>query len=158
NYEQHHGVRVSDAAIEAAVKLSDRYINDRFLPDKAIDVMDEAASALRLEAIESGLIGPEMVSSLERELATIAAEKEAAALSEDYEKAAKLRQAELKAQRQLEEAQAKAGDIPTMIVSPADIAKVVEGWTGVPVTQMLETERENLRHLEVDLSQRVIGQ
>jgi ATP-dependent Clp protease ATP-binding subunit ClpC len=158
NYELHHGVRISDEAIEAAVKLSDRYINDRFLPDKAIDVMDEAASALRLEAIENGLIGPEMVSVLERELASIAAQKEAAALAEDYEKAAKLRQSELKVQRQLDEAQGKAGDIPTMIVTPADIAKVVEGWTSVPVTQMLETERENLRHLEGDLSQRVIGQ
>jgi ATP-dependent Clp protease ATP-binding subunit ClpC len=158
NYERHHGVRISDEAIESAVKLSDRYINDRFLPDKAIDVMDEAASALRLEAIEQGLLGPEMVSVLERELASIAAEKEAAALAEDYERAAKLRQNELKAQKQLDEAQGKAGDIPTMIVAPADIARVVEGWTGVPVTQMLETERENLRHLEADLSKRVIGQ
>ncbi|HEX5548587.1 MAG TPA: ATP-dependent Clp protease ATP-binding subunit [Ktedonobacterales bacterium] len=158
NYELHHGVRISDEAIEAAVKLSDRYINDRFLPDKAIDVMDEAASALRLEAIESGLIGPDMISVLERELASIAAQKEAAALAEDYEKAAKLRQNELKAQKQLDEARGKAGDIPTMIVTPADIAKVVEGWTSVPVTQMLETERENLRHLEDDLSKRVIGQ
>jgi ATP-dependent Clp protease ATP-binding subunit ClpC len=158
NYEKHHGVRISDEAIDAAVKLSDRYINDRFLPDKAIDVMDEAASSLRLDAIEKGLIGPEMVSVLERELASIAAEKEAAAVAEDYERAAKLRQKELKAQKQLDEAQGKAGDIPTMIVLPADIAKVVESWTGVPVTQMLETERENLRHLEGDLSQRVIGQ
>ncbi|HET9979174.1 MAG TPA: ATP-dependent Clp protease ATP-binding subunit, partial [Ktedonobacterales bacterium] len=158
NYEKHHAVRISDEAIEAAVKLSDRYINDRFLPDKAIDVMDEAASSLRLEAIEKGLLGPEMVSSLERELASIAAEKEAAAIAEDYERAAKLRQKELKVQKQLDEAQGKAGDIPTMIVAPADIAKVVEGWTGVPVTQMLETERENLRHLEGDLSKRVIGQ
>src|SRR5512146_1956698 len=91
NYELHHGVRISDEAIEAAVKLSDRYINDRFLPDKAIDVMDEAASALRLEAIEKGLIGPDMITVLERELASIAAQKEAAAVSEDYEKAAKLR-------------------------------------------------------------------
>jgi ATP-dependent Clp protease ATP-binding subunit ClpC len=158
NYELHHGVRISDEAIEAAVKLSDRYINDRFLPDKAIDVMDEAASALRLEAIENGLIGPDMVSVLERELASIASQKEAAALSEDYEKAAKLRQSELKVQKQLDEAQGKVGDIPTMIVTPADIARVVESWTSVPVTQMLETERENLRHLEDDLSQRVIGQ
>lgn len=158
NYERHHGVRISDEAIEAAVKLSDRYINDRFLPDKAIDVMDEAASALRLEAIEKGLIGPEMVSVLERELASIASQKEAAALAEDYEKAAKLRQSELKVQKQLDEAQGKSGDIPTMIVTPADIAKVVENWTSVPVSQMLETERENLRHLEVDLSKRVIGQ
>src|SRR6185437_2120934 len=140
------------------VRLSDRYINDRFLPDKAIDVMDEAASSLRLEAIERGLIGPEAVSDLEKEIAEIQAEKEAAALGEDYERAAKLRQRELKVQGQLEEARAKAGQVAKMMVTPADIARVVEVWTRVPVSQMLEGERENLRHLEDDLRQRVIGQ
>src|SRR5581483_859081 len=111
NYEHHHGVKITDEAIETAVKLSDRYINDRFLPDKAIDVMDEAASALRLEAIERGLVGPEMISSLENELAQIQAEKEAAALAEEYEKAAKLRQRELKVQQSLEEARGKVGNV-----------------------------------------------
>ena len=91
-------MKITDEAIEAAVKLSDRYINDRFLPDKAIDVMDEAASALRLEAIERGLLGPEAVRPLEQEIADIQAQKEAAALAEDYERAAKLRQRELKVQ------------------------------------------------------------
>jgi ATP-dependent Clp protease ATP-binding subunit ClpC len=158
NYERHHGVKITDEAIEAAVKLSDRYINDRFLPDKAIDVMDEAASAIRLEATERGLIGPETVGLFERELADIQAEKEAAALAEDYERAAKLRQREMRVQAQLDEARAKVGEIATMLVTPADIAKVVEGWTSVPVSQMLEGERENLRHLEDDLHQRVIGQ
>jgi ATP-dependent Clp protease ATP-binding subunit ClpC len=158
NYEHHHGVKITDEAIEAAVKLSDRYINDRFLPDKAIDVMDEAASALRLEAIERGLVGPEMVSALENELAQIQAEKEAAALAEEYEKAAKLRQRELKAQTSLEEARGKAGNVPTMMVTPEDVAKVVEAWTSIPVSQMLEGERQNLRHLEADLRLRVIGQ
>src|SRR5579871_3614697 len=158
NYETHHNVKITDEAIDAAVRLSDRYINDRFLPDKAIDVMDEAASALRLEAIERGLIGPEAVSDLEKEIAEIQAEKEAAALGEDYERAATLRQRELKVQGQLEEARAKAGQVAKMMVTPADIAKVVETWTRVPVSQMLEGERQNLRHLEDDLRKRVIGQ
>ncbi len=158
NYELHHGVKVTDEALEAAVKLSDRYINDRFLPDKAIDVMDEAASALRLEAIEQGLLGPEAVSDLERELAEIQAEKEAAALSEEYERAAKLRQREVQVTERLDEARAKAGETPVMLVTPADIARVVEVWTGVPVTQLVEGERANLIHLEVDLRKRVVGQ
>ena len=158
NYEQHHGVTITDDAIESAVKLSDRYINDRFLPDKAIDVMDEAASSLRLEATEKGIFGPEAIRDLEREIADIQAQKEAAALSEDYEKAAKLRQRELKVQTKLDEARAKAGQVATLLVTSEDIAKVVEGWTGVPVSQMLESERKNLRNLEDDLSKRVIGQ
>jgi ATP-dependent Clp protease ATP-binding subunit ClpC len=158
NYELHHGVQIPDETIEAAVKLSDRYINDRFLPDKAIDVMDEAASSLRLEATERGLLGPEALHALEQEMADIQAQKEAAALAEEYEKAAKLRQSELKVQTALDEARAKAGETPTMLVRPEDIAKVVEGWTGVPVSQMLEGERQNLRHLEGDLAKRVIGQ
>ncbi len=158
NYERHHGVKITDEAIESAVKLSDRYINDRFLPDKAIDVMDEAASALRLEAIERGLLSPEAISDLEKQIADIQAEKEAAALAEEYERAAKLRQQELKAQEKLDEARQKAGQVATMMVRPEDIAKVVEGWTGVPVSQMVEGERANLRHLEDDLQKRVIGQ
>ncbi len=158
NYEKHHGVKITDEAIEAAVRLSDRYINDRFLPDKAIDVMDEAASAIRLEATERGLVGPETVSALERELSELQAQKEAAALAEEYERAARLRQREMKAQAQLDEARAKAGQVATLLVTPTDVAKVVEGWTSVPVTQMLEGERENLRHLERDLAKRVIGQ
>ncbi len=158
NYERHHGVKITDEAIEAAVKLSDRYINDRFLPDKAIDVMDEAASALRLEAIERGLLTPETISDLEKQIAEIQAEKEAAALAEEYERASKLRQQELKAQEKLDEARQKAGQVATMLVRPEDIAKVVEGWTGVPVSQMVEGERANLRHLEEDLQKRVIGQ
>ena len=158
NYERHHDVKITDEAIDAAVRLSDRYINDRFLPDKAIDVMDEAASALRLEAIERGLLGPEAIHDLEKQIADIQAEKEAAALSEEYERAARLRQRELKVQEQLEEARAKAGQVAKMMVTPQDIAKVVEGWTDVPVSQMLEGERANLRHLEADLQSRVIGQ
>ncbi len=158
NYEAHHGVSITDEAIEAAVKLSDRYINDRFLPDKAVDVMDEAASALRLEAIEHGLIGPDAVRNLERELAQIQQEKEAAANAEDYERAAKLRQREIQTQQKLDQAREKADSVPTLMVTPSEIARVIEGWTSVPVSQMVDAERVNLIHLENDLHKRVIGQ
>jgi ATP-dependent Clp protease ATP-binding subunit ClpC len=157
-YEQHHGVQVNDDAIEAAVKLSDRYINDRFLPDKAIDVMDEAASSLRLEALECNVLTPDRASELERELGAVQAEKEAAALAEQYERAATLRQRELLIQQQLEEARAHSEEAQALIVTPEHVARIVEQWTGVPVSQMLEGERQNLRNLEADLRERVIGQ
>jgi ATP-dependent Clp protease ATP-binding subunit ClpC len=158
NYELHHGVGITDEAIEAAVKLSDRYINDRFLPDKAIDVMDEAGSALRLEATEKGIVSPVLIADLEKELADIQAKKEAAANSEEYERAAKLRQQELLVQDKLDKARAASGSSVTLLVTPELIARVVEGWTGVPVSQMLESERQNLLNLESDLEKRVIGQ
>ncbi len=158
NYELHHGVSITNEAIEAAVKLSNRYINDRFLPDKAIDVMDEAASALRLEATEKGIVSPTLISDLEKELADIQAKKEAAANAEDYERAAKLRQQELVTQDKLEKARAESGSSMTLLVTPELIAQIVENWTGVPVTQMLESERQNLLSLEEDLRKRVIGQ
>jgi ATP-dependent Clp protease ATP-binding subunit ClpC len=158
HYERHHGVRISDEAVEAAVKLSDRYINDRFLPDKAIDVMDEAASALRLEAIESGRIGPELVGALEVQLDNLRTEKEQAALNEDYERAAKLRQQELEVEGQIERARGDVADAEPLMVTPELVAQVVETWSGVPVSQMLESERVNLRNLEGKLQARVIGQ
>ncbi len=158
NYEAHHRVEITDAAVEAAVKLSDRYINDRFLPDKAIDVMDEAASALRLDATEQGIVSPTLVADLEAELTDIQSKKEAAATAEDYERAAKLRQQELVAQDKLEKARVEAKGASALVVAPEQIAQVVENWTGVPVSQMLETERQNLRNLEEDLRKRVIGQ
>ncbi|HEU5382642.1 MAG TPA: ATP-dependent Clp protease ATP-binding subunit [Ktedonobacteraceae bacterium] len=158
NYELHHGVGITDEAIEAAVKLSDRYINDRFLPDKAIDVMDEAGSALRLEATEKGIVSPTLISDLEKELADLQARKEAAANSEEYEHAAKLRQKELQVQEKLDNARAESGSSVKLLVTPELIAKVVETWTGVPVSQMLESERQNLLNLENDLRKRVIGQ
>jgi len=158
NYELHHSVSITDEAIEAAVKLSDRYINDRFLPDKAIDVMDEAASALRLEATEKGIVSPVLISDLEKELADIQTKKEAAANAEDYERAAKLRQQELVTQGKLEKARAESGSSMTLLVTPELIAQSVENWTGVPVSQMLESERQNLLSLEDDLRKRVIGQ
>ncbi|HEX9067400.1 MAG TPA: ATP-dependent Clp protease ATP-binding subunit [Ktedonobacterales bacterium] len=158
HYERHHGVKISDDALDASVKLSDRYINDRFLPDKAIDVMDEAASSLRLDAMERGLLGPDAVNALERALTKLQAEKEQAALAEDYERAATLRQSELKLQEKLDEAKGSSAEAAALTVTPIHIAQVVELWTGVPVTQMVESERQNLLHLETDLHQRVVGQ
>src|SRR2546430_1414972 len=158
NYEAHHGIGINDEAIEAAVKLSDRYINDRFLPDHAIDVMDEAASALRLDATEQGIVSPTLVADLEAELADIQTKKEAAANAEDYERAAMLRQQELLALEKLAKARVEAKDTASLIVTPNQITQVVENWTGVPVSQMLESERQNLRNLEEDLRKRVIGQ
>ncbi len=158
NYEQHHGVGITDEAIEAAVKLSDRYINDRFLPDKAIDVMDEAGSALRLEATEKGIVSPTLIADLETELSDIQSKKEAAANAEDYQKAAMLRQQELLTQQKLDHARSESNDAFQLVVTPEHIAQIVEGWTGVPVSQMLETERQNLRNLEADLRKHVIGQ
>src|SRR5438270_7222705 len=117
NYEAHHGVGITDAAVEAAVKLSDRYINDRFLPDKAIDVMDEAASALRLDATEKGIVSPTLVADLEAELTDIQTKKEAAANTEDYERAAMLRQQELLALENLAKARAEAKDTANLIVT-----------------------------------------
>src|SRR5436309_1261952 len=150
HYERHHGVQISDEALEAAVKLSDRYINDRFPPDKAIDLIDEAAAALRLEASERGE-DPHAVADLEAQLADLQARKEAAAVAEDYERAAALRQQELLLTEKLLHARAEAGlDMP-LALTPELVARVVEGWTGVPVGQMLQGERANLRTLEADL-------
>src|SRR5205085_2938025 len=158
NYEAHHGISITDEAVEASVKLADRYINDRFLPDKAIDLMDEAASALKLEATEKGIVSPTLIADLEAELADIQNKKEAAANAEDYERAAKFRQQELVTQSKLDKARAESGGSVTLIVTPEHVAQVVENWTGVPVSQMLESERQNLRNLEEDLRKRVIGQ
>ncbi len=157
-YEQFHGVQISDEVIEAAVRLSDRYINDRFLPDKAVDIMDEAASSVKLAAIERGEVGPQVILALEKEIARIQAEKESAAIGEDYQRAAILRQNELQLQQQLEEAQKHGGSQNPLQVSVNDIAAIVELWTGSPVTQIVESERQNLRNLEERLRRRVIGQ
>lgn len=158
NYESFHGVSISDESIEAAVKLSDRYINDRFLPDKAIDVMDEAGSALRLDASEKGIVSPTLLADLTKELAEIQAQKEAAANAEDYERAAKMRQQELLTLTRLERARSQESNMISLIVTPEHIAQMVQLWTGVPVSQMLESERQNLRTLENDLRKHVIGQ
>jgi ATP-dependent Clp protease ATP-binding subunit ClpC len=157
HYEKFHNLRIPDETVAAAATLADRYINDRFLPDKAIDLLDEAASSLRLEASESGNDLP-VVGDLERDLADIQAQKEAAALAENYELAASLRQQEVVADEQLRKARAEAGLTDLPVVTPEHVARVVEGWTGVPVGQMLEHERANLRNLEERLRGHVIGQ
>lgn len=156
-YEQHHGVAVADDAIQAAVKLSDRYVSDRFLPDKAVDVIDEAAATVRIEASEHG-DGPDHVAGLEKRLALIQSDKEGAALKEDYERAAQLRQQELLVQNELDAARIEAGEAQPLEVGVESVARVIELWTGVPVTQMIESERVNLVNLESDLKSRVIGQ
>jgi ATP-dependent Clp protease ATP-binding subunit ClpC len=156
-YEEHHGVQITDEALEAAVTLSDRYINDRYLPDKAIDVLDEASSALRLNASESGE-GPEGVAALEQRVAAIQTQKEQAALSENYERAAQLRQQEVVLQQELDQAREHLSESDPMVVTPELVAQAVEDWTGVPVTQMVASERQNLIKLEEDLHGRVVGQ
>ena len=156
-YEAHHRIKIPDEAIEAAVKLSVRYVTGRFLPDKAIDVIDEACSRVRL----STLTAPPDLKQLEDEIAAIAARKEEAVKGQDYENAAKLRDEE-KAKRDALEARKKEwSDEQTKThgaVSPDDIAAVIAGWTGIPVAQMTEDEGQRLLHLEDTLHQRVIGQ
>ena len=156
-YEAHHRIKIPDEAIDAAVKLSVRYVTGRFLPDKAIDVIDEACSRVRL----STLTAPPDLKQMEDEIAAIAAKKEEAVKGQDYENAAKLRDEE-KAKRDALEARKKEwSDEQTKThgsVTPDDIAAVISGWTGVPVSQLTEDEGQRLLHLEDTLHQRVIGQ
>ena len=156
-YEAHHKVRITDEALEAAVKLSARYIQDRYLPDKAIDLMDEAASKVRLKAFTA----PPNLKEVEEELNVVLKEKEEAISVQDFERAAKLRdqekevRARLEAQKKnwQEEQQKKSGT-----VGEEEIAQVVSGWTGVPVSQLTEEESARLLKLEEVLHKRVIGQ
>ena len=156
-YEAHHRIKIPDEAIDAAVKLSVRYVTGRFLPDKAIDVIDEACSRVRL----STLTAPPDLKQLEDEIAAVAAKKEEAVKGQDYENAAKLRDEE-KAKRDALEARKKEwSDEQTKThgaVTPDDIAAVISGWTGVPVSQLTEDEGQRLLHLEDTLHKRVIGQ
>ncbi|MDP3999997.1 MAG: ATP-dependent Clp protease ATP-binding subunit [bacterium] len=149
NYEDHHGVEITDEAIETAVRLSTRYIADRFLPDKAIDLVDEAASAGRLR--EGGLT-PEL-KKLQEELTAMNSEKERAIDNQDYEKAAQLRDKANKIREQL-----RGKGPKTVKVQSEDIATVVAQWTGVPVTRLVKAEAENLTNLEKKLKQQIIGQ
>ena len=155
-YEQHHGLHITDEALKAAVELSSRYINDRFLPDKAIDLMDEAASRVQMEEEEPS----EELVSLEEKLNTLAADKEAAIAAQDFEKAAQLRDAEKKYKKQLETERNKRrkDNKKHRDVTEEDIAAVVSGWTGVPVTRLTEDESQRLLHMEDTLHKRVVGQ
>ena len=155
-YEHHHSLQITDEALEAAVKLSVRYINDRFLPDKAIDLMDEAASRVRMETEE---IPPEF-KSLEEKLASVSKDKEEAISKQDFETAAKLRDIERDYRDQVEQERDKRRkkNQQHRPVTAEDIAAVVSGWTGIPVTRMTEDEGERLLHMEDTLHERVVGQ
>ena len=155
-YEQHHKLTITDEALEAAVSLSARYINDRFLPDKAIDLMDEAASRVRMETEE---ISPEL-KSLEEKIAALTKDKEAAIAKQDYETAAKLRDIEKNYQDQIdmERDKRRKNTQQHRPVTAEDIAVVVSGWTGIPVTRLTEDEGQRLLHMEDTLHQRVVGQ
>ncbi|MGJ3223361.1 AAA family ATPase [Geobacillus thermoleovorans] len=147
-YEQFHHVRYTDEAIEACVKLSHRYIQDRFLPDKAIDLLDEAGSKANLR------LGPTDEKQLQERLIQIAKEKEQAAKEENYELAAKLRAEELKLEKQLE--QGVTQERPTVDV--ADIEQIIAEKTGIPVGKLQADEKEKMKHLEENLAKKVIGQ
>jgi ATP-dependent Clp protease ATP-binding subunit ClpC len=155
-YEKHHKLQITDEALEAAVTLSARYINDRFLPDKAIDLMDEAASRVRLETEE---LSPEL-KSLEEKIAALAKDKEAAISKQDYETAAQLRDIEKDYQDQVEMEREKRrkNNAQHRPVTAEDIAAVVSGWTGIPVTRLTEDEGQRLLHMEEKLHERVVGQ
>ena len=156
-YEAHHKLTISDEALEAAVNLSVRYIADRFLPDKAIDLIDEAASRLRISSRTS----PPDLKDLEEKAKALEKEKEEAILAQDFERAAKLRDEEKQLKEEYESKKAaweSAQDQNKQIVSDADVADVVTQWTGIPVNRLLEEESEKLLHLDELLKHRVIGQ
>ena len=156
-YEAHHHLTITDEALSAAVELSRRYINDRFLPDKAIDLMDEAASRVRMDAQATS---PEL-KAIEEKIAALSKEKNAAISAQDYEKAAQLRdietdyceQAELERERHKAQLAQNCGS-----VGEEDIASVVSGWTGIPVSRLTTDESERLLKLEDTLHERVVGQ
>ncbi|TCL61972.1 ATP-dependent Clp protease ATP-binding subunit ClpC [Hydrogenispora ethanolica] len=156
-YEAHHRVKITDAAIDAAVTLSDRYITDRFLPDKAIDLIDEAASRVRLRTTTT----PPDLKDLEDQVNRLQQEKEAAIKNEEFEKAAQLRDDEQKLRQQLDglvnDWKSKRG-MAQATVTEEEIAHVVSNWTGVPVVKLKQEETERLLQMEQILHQRVVGQ
>ncbi|MGA3271728.1 ATP-dependent Clp protease ATP-binding subunit [Lactiplantibacillus pentosus] len=161
-YEEHHHVTITDEAVNQAVKLSSRYISDRFLPDKAIDLMDEAAAKVRIDQMDQ----PTKLSKNQDKLAQLREEKETAIEAQDFEQAADIRKQEMQLKQRLdrieadEEAQITEGDTPhyDLQVTGEDIAQVVAEWTGVPLTQLQKSESERLVNLEKILHERVVGQ
>lgn len=155
-YEAFHKAKITDEALTAAVSLSSRYITDRFLPDKAIDVVDEAASKVRMKVFSAA---PD-VKALEDRLNTVKKEKEAAVTSQDFEKAAKLRDEEQSLLKEIgdKKSVAKEKSDQKLIVTEEDIAAVVAQWTGIPVAKIAEEESATLLHLEEELHKRVVGQ
>ena len=156
-YEAHHKVKISDEAIKAAVVLSSRYIADRFLPDKAIDLIDESASKVRLQS----LTPPENLKQLEERIKTIEAEKASAVNEQEFERAAKLRDEQKSLQELLDGEKQKWQDSRGSVsgeVTAEDIARIVSDWTGIPVVQLTEEESERLLKMESVLHERVVGQ
>jgi ATP-dependent Clp protease ATP-binding subunit ClpC len=156
-YEQHHKLKILDEALDAAAKLSDRYISDRYLPDKAIDLIDEAGSRVRL--INSQL--PPAAKELDKELRQVLKQKDDAVRSQDFDKAGELRDREMEIKGQIRaiaSAKKTEGDSNEPQVTSEEIAHIVASWTGVPVNKLTETESEKLLHMEDTLHQRLIGQ
>ena len=155
-YEAHHKVTIEDSALEAAARLSDRYITGRQLPDKAVDFMDEAASKLRLDAESL----PANLKDMEERIRRLVDQEEAAAQRSDYERAAQIRTDRLRVEEEYEpERQRLLADRNTdLVVSESDIAELVSKWTGIPAGRMLEGESERLVHMEDALHERVVGQ
>lgn len=156
-YEAHHRVKITDGALEAAVKLSDRYISDRYLPDKAIDLIDEAASKVRLKAFTA----PPDVKKLEEQIERLGKEKEDAIRSQEFEKAAGIRDQEQKLKAEHERIKGdwyQKNQTRTDIVTEEEVGDIVASWTGIPVKRLAEEESERLMKLEEVLHQRVIGQ
>ncbi len=157
SYEAHHKVKITDDALEAAVKMSSRYINDRYLPDKAIDLMDEAASKVRLSTF---ITSPE-VKELEGEIARLEEEKEQAIKNEEYEKAGDIKKQQEEMNSRLNALQVKSEkekQETMLIVGENEIADIISSWTKIPVKKLAEEESERLRNLETILHERVIGQ
>ena len=156
-YEAHHNVEITDAAINAATKLSIRYLNDRFLPDKAIDLIDEASSRAKLKTYTE----PTSLKEQEDIIQKIVSEKEEAIISQDFEKAAELRDQERQIKDKLEKEKQKWKDKTNKNIkqiSEEDIAEVIAGWTGIPVKKISQDENERLKNLENTLHERVVGQ
>ncbi|HWR61299.1 MAG TPA: ATP-dependent Clp protease ATP-binding subunit [Clostridia bacterium] len=156
-YEAHHKVKITDEAIKAAVDFSDRYIADRFLPDKAIDLVDEAASKVRIKLFTA----PPDLKKLEEELAALDKEKAEAISLQNYERAAQLRDSMQSLKQQLEDSKKNWSDRASSkdsVVTEEDIAAIVSSWTGIPVTKLAEEESKKLLNLEAILHDRVIGQ
>lgn len=156
-YEAHHKVKITDEAIEAAVKLSSRYIADRFLPDKAIDLIDEAASKVRLSAYTA----PDSLKSLEKKIKELGQEKASAIKTQDFERAAKIRDEEKEMKQKLESQKLvwkNKHENANGEVTSEDIAQIVSGWTSIPVVQLTEEESERLLKMEDILHKRIVGQ
>ena len=156
-YEAHHKVKITDEAIKSAVELSTRYISDRFLPDKAIDLIDEASSKVRLKSF----VAPPEIKEMEMQIQHIQAEKEMAISQQNFERAAVLRDNEKELLQKYNTEKAKwknDGANRELSVSETDIAEIVSGWTGVPITQMTEEESERLLRMEDELHKRIVGQ